>query len=243
MSAGVTADDLGPLEERIGYAFRDGDLLRRALTHVSALPVAQGSQTAQRRAESYQRLEFLGDRVLGLAVAAMLFENFPEAEEGELSRRLAALVRKDSCADVARDWGAGEFLRLGEGEVSSGGKKKSALLGDICESILGAVYLDGGYGAAQALVVRFFGEKMRNPSRPLRDPKTMLQEWAQARGLTPPVYRLAGRSGPDHAPSFIIEVAIPGFAPLTAQGGSKRAAEQAGAQNFLAREGVEMEQS
>jgi ribonuclease-3 len=231
--------DLAVLQQRIGHDFADPRHLIRALTHSSALSPGPG----QRRADSYQRLEFLGDRVLGLVVAAMLFEHFPEAEEGELSRRLAVMVRKESCADVARDWGAGEFLRLGDGEASSGGARKSALLGDICESIIGAVYLDGGYLSADALVRRAFLEKMRHPSRPLRDPKTMLQEWAQARGLPPPHYRLAGRSGPDHAPSFAIEVSIPGFPPAAAQGGSKRAAEQAGAQTFLAREGVEAEPS
>jgi ribonuclease III len=225
---------LDELETRIGYVFADRSHLIRALTHISALSVSP----SVRRTDSYQRLEFLGDRVLGLAIAGMLCAHFPDAEEGELSRRLAVLVRKETCADIAREWGAGDFLRLGEGEAQSGGKKKSALLGDICESIIGAVYLDGGFDAAQALVERAFIEKMRNPTRPLRDPKTMLQEWAQARGLTPPLYKLAGRSGPDHAPQFIIEVVIPGFESIEARGGSKRAAEQAAAQSFLAREGV-----
>jgi ribonuclease-3 len=235
MSKALTlAADLAVLEARIGYAFSDSSHLVRALTHISALTPSP----ALRRADSYQRLEFLGDRVLGLVIAAMLCAHFPEAEEGELSRRLAVLVRKETCADIAREWGAGEFLRLGDGEAMSGGKKKSALLGDVCESIIGAVYLDGGFVAAQALVERAFLEKMRNPTRPLRDPKTVLQEWAQARGLTPPLYRLAGRSGPDHAPVFTIEVTIPGFPPVEAPGASKRAAEQAAAQKLLAREGV-----
>jgi ribonuclease-3 len=228
------AQDLAVLEARIGHVFADRAHLARALTHISAL----APTPALRRADSYQRLEFLGDRVLGLAIAAMLWAHFPDAEEGELSRRLAVLVRKETCAEIAREWGAGEFLRLGEGELSSGGKRKSALLGDICESIIGAVFLDGGYAAAQQLVARAFSERMRNPTRPLRDPKTMLQEWAQARGLAPPAYTLAGRSGPDHAPDFIIQVAIPGFEPVEARGSSKRAAEQAAAQCFLAREGV-----
>jgi ribonuclease-3 len=235
MSKVVAANgDLAVLEARIGYQFADRSLLDRALTHISAL----APSPSPRRADSYQRLEFLGDRVLGLAVAAMLCAHFPEAEEGELSRRLAVLVRKETCADIAREWGAGDFLRLGEGEALSGGKKKSALLGDICESIIGAVYLDGGFAAARDLVVRAFAERMRNPTRPLRDPKTMLQEWAQARGLSPPLYKLSARSGPDHAPAFVIAVTIPGFEPVEARGGSKRAAEQAAAQAFLAREGV-----
>ena len=234
LSAGeLPKDDVSALQARIGHVFADASLLERALTHVSALPAQ-----AQRRANSYQRLEFLGDRVLGLAVSDMLYEAFPEAEEGELSRRLADLVRKETCADVARGWGVGAVLRLGEGEAQTGGANKSAILGDICKSLLGAVFLDAGYGAAEALVRRFFSEKMLNPVRPLRDPKTALQEWAQARGLPTPVYRQVGRSGPDHAPVFSIEVSVNGFEPALAEGSSKRFAEQASAQNFLEREGV-----
>ncbi len=229
-----SSGDITALQSRIGHVFADASLLVRALTHVSALPAAQ----AQRRVDSYQRLEFLGDRVLGLAVSAMLFETFPAAEEGELSRRLADLVRKDTCADVARDWGVGAALRLGEGEAQTGGAKKSAILGDICESILGAVFLDGGFEAAEKVVRQFFGAKMLNPGRPLRDPKTALQEWAQARGLQPPGYRQSGRSGPDHAPLFVMEVVVNGFEPVLAEGNSKRLAEQACAQKFLTREGV-----
>ena len=232
-AAELPKDDVSALQARIGHVFADASLLERALTHVSALPAQ-----AQRRADSYQRLEFLGDRVLGLTVSDMLYEAFPEAEEGELSRRLADLVRKETCADVARGWGVGAVLRLGEGEAQTGGANKSAILGDICESLLGAVFLDAGYGAAEALVRRFFSEKMLNPVRPLRDPKTALQEWAQARGLPTPVYRQVGRCGPDHAPIFSIEVGVNGFEPALAEGSSKRFAEQASAQNFLEREGV-----
>jgi ribonuclease-3 len=232
-AAELPKDDVSALQARIGHVFADASLLERALTHVSALPAQ-----AQRRADSYQRLEFLGDRVLGLTVSDMLYEAFPEAEEGELSRRLADLVRKETCADVARGWGVGAVLRLGEGEAQTGGANKSAILGDICESLLGAVFLDAGYGAAEALVRRFFSEKMLNPARPLRDPKTALQEWAQARGLPTPVYRQVGRSGPDHAPVFSIEVSVNGFEPALAEGSSKRFAEQASAHKFLEREGV-----
>ncbi len=227
-------DALAGLQERIGHFFADPALLARALTHVSALAAA----AAQRRVDSYQRLEFLGDRVLGLAVSEMLFEQFPHAEEGELSRRLADLVRKETCAEVARDWGVGEVLRLGEGEAQTGGAAKAAILGDCCESILAAIFLDAGFAAARETVRRFFHEKMLNPARPLCDPKTALQEWAQARGLPPPCYRQSGRIGPDHAPLFIIEVSVSGFEPVAAQGSSKRFAEQASAQKFLTREGV-----
>lgn len=226
--------DLADLQTRIGHVFADPSLLLRALTHVSALPAAP----AQRRVDSYQRLEFLGDRVLGLAVSTMIYEAFPAAEEGELSRRLADLVRKETCADVARDWKVAAALRLGEGEAQTGGAQKSAILGDICESILGAIFLDAGYETVEAVVRRFFGAKMLKPGRPLRDPKTALQEWAQARGLPPPVYRQSGRSGPDHAPLFVMEVCVNTFEPVLAEGSSKRLAEQASAQKFLEREGV-----
>ena len=226
--------DLAALQARIGHVFADQSLLVRALTHVSALPAAQ----AQRRVDSYQRLEFLGDRVLGLAVSTMLYETFPLAEEGELSRRLADLVRKDTCADVARDWGVGPLVRLGEGEAQTGGAKKSAILGDICESILGAIFLDAGYPAAESAVRQFFAAKMRNPGRPLRDPKTALQEWAQARKLDLPRYVEISAIGPDHAPNFTSEVRIDGLAPARGEGPSKRAAEQSAASAMLLREGV-----
>ena len=225
--------DIAALEERIGHRFGDRSLIERALTHVSAV-AAKGA-----RVDSYQRLEFLGDRVLGLAVSDMLYAAFPKAAEGELSQRLAELVRKETCADVADEWGVSEHVRLGGGEAQTGGAKKVAILGDLCESIIGAVYLDAGFQAARDLVQRNWGERMMKPRRPLRDPKTALQEWAQARGLETPIYREAGRSGPAHAPKFVIEVDVAGYAPTQAEGASKRLAEQAAARAFMAREGVD----
>ena len=217
------------LEVAIGHIFVKRDLLKRALTHVSA---------TQKRTESYQRLEFLGDRVLGLAVAGLLYERFPGSDEGDLSRRLAALVRKETCAEVARDWDVGPHLRLGAGESATGGRQKTAILGDVCEAIIGAVYLDAGYEAARDLVVRSFSGRMTEPKRPLQDAKTSLQEWAQARGLQAPIYREVGRSGPAHAPQFIIGVVVEGFELMSATGASKRVAEQSVARAFLEREGV-----
>jgi ribonuclease III len=225
--------DIAALEERIGHRFGDRSLIERALTHVSAVA------TKGARVDSYQRLEFLGDRVLGLAISDMLYAAFPKAAEGELSQRLAELVRKETCADVASEWGVGEHLRLGGGEAQTGGAKKVAILGDVCESVIGAVYLDAGFHAARDLVQRTWSERMMKPRRPLRDPKTALQEWAQARGLDTPIYREAGRSGPAHAPKFVIEVEVAGFAPTQAEGASKRLAEQAAARAFMAREGVD----
>lgn len=222
--------DLSALEERIGHAFKDKALLRWALTHVSA---------ATQRPDSYERLEFLGDRVLGLAVAHMIYESFPGDSEGELSRRLAALVRKETCAEVSESWGVGPHMRLGEGEAQTGGRKKRAILGDVCEAIIGAVFLDGGALAAESVVRAAFGPKMHDVGRSLRDAKTALQEWAQARRLAPPRYRVVTRSGPDHAPSFELAVEIEGFDAAIGAGSSKRAAEQAAAAAFMAREGVQ----
>lgn len=221
--------DLIALEARIGHSFTARNLLVSALTHVSA--------AAGARRESYQRLEFLGDRVLGLVVADMLYEAFPDAEEGELSRRLADLVRKESCAEVALEWGAQAFVRAGESEKNASALN-SAILGDICESIIGAVFLDAGYLAVKAVVAGAFEPRMRAPRRALRDAKTALQEWAQARGLPPPVYVETARSGPDHAPEFTVSIELPGFAPAEAKGPAKRLAEQGAASAFMTREKI-----
>jgi ribonuclease III len=217
------------LEKRIGHAFADRTLIGAALTHVSA--------AAGRKRETYQRLEFLGDRVLGLAISAMLYGAFPEADEGELSRRLASLVRKESCAEVARAWGVDSCIRLGESEQPAIAAT-TTILSDVCESIIGAVFLDAGYEAAKAVVTAAFGDRLRSPERPLRDPKTALQEWAQARGLPPPLYRETSRSGPDHAPEFTVTVEVPGYPNAEAKGLAKRLAEQAAAAAFMAREGI-----
>jgi ribonuclease-3 len=223
------SDDLSSLEARIGHRFQDRSLLRRALTHVSA---------ASARTDSYERLEFLGDRVLGLGVAHMLIGAFGQESEGLLSRRLAALVRKETCAEVARHWEVGPFIRLGEGEAQSGGRDKNAILGDICEAIIGAVFLDAGPEAAERLVRAAFGNRMASPGRDLQDAKTTLQEWAQGRRLPAPTYRLSSREGPDHAPFFDVAVEVEGFPAVQGTGASKRAAEQAAAQAFIAREGI-----
>jgi ribonuclease III len=227
------AKDKVALEESIGYEFADKALLDRALTHISALSGKSG------RASSYQRLEFLGDHVLGLAVSDMLFRAFPKADEGELSRRLADLVRRETCADVARAIDLGAVIKLGVSEVNSGGRRRTAILADVCEAIIGAVFVDGGYAAAAALIERLWGERMRAPARPLRDSKTVLQEWAQARGLPTPSYREVARTGPHHDPEFRVIVELPALQPAEGLGRSKRAAEQAAAAAMLSREGVD----
>ena len=220
------------LEERIGHRFKDVVLLECALTHISAL------KGARNRAGSYQRLEFLGDHVLGLVVSDILFRSFPKADEGELSRRLADLVRKETCADVAREIELGAAIRLGASESNAGGRKRPAILADVCESLIGAVYLDGGYAAASGVVERLWQTRMQVTAQPLRDPKTVLQEWAQARGLPTPAYREVARTGPDHDPEFRVAVQLPSFAPAEGTGRSKRAAEQAAAAAMLTRERV-----
>jgi len=222
------------LETRIGYEFADKTLLDSALTHISAL-------SGRSRSGSYQRLEFLGDHVLGLVVSDMLFRAFAKADEGELSRRLADLVRKEACAEVARKIELGTAIRLGVSEANGGGRQRTAILADVCEALVGAVFLDGGYAAAATLVEQLWGERLRTPARPLRDPKTVLQEWAQARGLPTPSYREIARTGPHHDPEFLVAVDLAEFTPAEGVGRSKRAAEQAAAAAMLTREGVELE--
>ncbi|WP_350334522.1 ribonuclease III [Coralliovum pocilloporae] len=224
---------LDRLEERLGYSFKDRALLDRALTHSSALKQQTNSEY-----ESYQRMEFLGDRVLGLVISMMLYEAFPKADEGELARRLNQLVRRETCAEVARDLTFGEAIRMGDGEAQTGGRRKNAILGDVCESVIAALYLDGGLEVADRFIRHNWKKRMANASGPLRDAKTTLQEWAQGRGLPAPVYREVSRTGPDHAPTFRIKVEIDGVDPAEASGSSKRVAEHEVASLVLKREGV-----
>jgi ribonuclease-3 len=228
--------DRSALEERIGHAFADKALLERALTHISAL-----SGGPQNRVASYQRLEFLGDHVLGLVVSDMLYRTYSRANEGELSQRLADLVRKETCAEVARDIELGPALKLGNSESHSGGRSRITILGDACEALIGAVFIDGGYGAAEKMIERFWTERMNRPLRSLRDPKTMLQEWAQARGLPTPAYSELARTGPHHNPKFRVAVTLPNREPAEGLGGSKRAAVLAAAAQMLTREGVRVD--
>ncbi|MBS9476495.1 ribonuclease III [Ancylobacter radicis] len=231
-NARTAADEAGleKLEESLGHSFKDRAHLLLALTHISAVTGVQGSRA---RVRSYQRLEFLGDHVLGLVVSDMLYRAFPNAEEGELSRRLADLVCEESCAAVAAAIDIGPHIRLGAGEDRAGGRARVAILADIAEAVLAAVYLDGGFAAAEAMVERFWRPRLQMPGGSARDPKTALQEWAQARGLPPPTYRLVDRSGPDHNPQFRIAVELPGFDPVEAAGSSKQIAQKAAASAFL----------
>ena len=222
--------DPAALEVRLAYRFADRDHLRRALTHVSGAP---GDP-----AGSNQRLEFLGDRVLGLAVAELLYAAHPAAGEGELSHRLSGLVRREACAAMADRWELGPALHLGAGENQTGGRRNRAILADATEAVLGAVFLDGGYPAARALVERSLASGLDAAAEPARDPKTALQEWVQGRGGQPPTYAILDRSGPDHAPVFRIAVSAEGLASGEGSGRSRRLAEQAAAEAILVREGM-----
>jgi ribonuclease III len=219
--------DIAKLQAAIGHVFNDQSLLEHALTHVSSV------KSGAIRLQSYQRLEFLGDRVLGLAIAAMLSATFPEAEEGELARRMAELVRKETCADVATDWNVGPNVKLGAGEAQSGGRKRQTILADCCEAIIGAVFLDAGYADAEGVVERAWRRRMTEAEGGRRDPKTLLQELAQARRFGMPVYAEVSRSGPAHRMRFVIAVEVDALGRTEGEGSSKREAEQAAARALL----------
>lgn len=212
------------LETRLGYTFKDPDLLKRALTHASVST-----------AGSNERLEFLGDRVLGLVIAQKLHQLYPDDPEGILALKLNALVRSEACALAAEKAGLGDYLILANSEIASGGRKKAAILAGACEAVIAALYLDGGFAVARDFIERNWQEQYAGLNRDMRDAKTALQEWAQSKkGGAAPIYRLVKREGPDHAPRFLIEVNVAGQAPATGEGSSKREAEQAAAQAMLA---------
>ena len=219
------------LAGRLGYRFRDPSLLRMALTHASARSSAPETL-------DNERLEFLGDRVLGLAVAELLTERFPEAPEGELARRLNLLVRRETCAAVAQDLDLGASMVMSGSEAGSGGREKTTILADACEAVLGAAFLDGGFAEARRLVRDLWTPHLGDSDVVPTDAKSALQEWAQGRGLPLPRYMEVRRRGPDHAPQFTTEVQIDGLEPARGEGMSKRLAEQAAASAMLLREGV-----
>lgn len=220
------SSELRAFQDRLGHQFKKPELLAQAVTHASM-------SSANR--DDNQRMEFLGDRVLGLVMAEALLSSDKGATEGQLAPRFNALVRKETCADVAREIDLGAVLRLGRSEMLSGGRRKQALLGDAIEAVIAAVYLDGGFDAARALILRLWGARVHDVEEDARDPKTALQEWAQARGLQPPRYDEVRREGPDHAPVFTIAARLATGESSEAVAGSKRQAEQAAAQALLAK--------
>jgi len=222
---------LPDLSARLGHEFSDPALLKLALTHSSA-------RASSKPDEDNERLEFLGDRVLGLAVAELLADLFPKAREGELARWFNHLVRAETCAVIAQEWELGDFILMSGGEAGSGGRRKKTILANACEAVLGAVFTDGGYEPAKALVRRFWLPQIEVLELAAADAKSVLQEWAQGRGLPLPRYLEVAREGPDHAPHFTAEVQVEGIAPERGQGANKQASEQAAALALLLREGV-----
>ncbi|MEO1719776.1 MAG: ribonuclease III [Pseudomonadota bacterium] len=218
------------LEAALGYKFKDKALARRAVTHASVKSVGPHNNN--------ERLEFLGDRVLGLVMAELVWRDDPLAREGELAKRFNSLVRRETCASVARRLDLGEHLTLSDSEASSGGRDKDTILADAVEAILGAIFLDSSFDRAREIVVKLWAEETAGGVPAVSDPKSQLQEWAQGRGLPLPRYREVSRTGPDHAPVFVAEVLIDGVAPATGEGPSKRQAEQAAAELVLEREEI-----
>jgi ribonuclease-3 len=223
-------DDADSFARILGHRFRQPHLLRDALTHSSSL---QGRGGRGARVATYERLEFLGDRVLGLVVADMLLKTFPRENEGQLARRHAALVRREALARVAAEIGLGEHLTVSRGEEESGGRENPTLLADACEAVIGALYADAGLDPAYTFVRRHWESLMAEAASPPKDAKTALQEWAQGRGKALPVYRTLGMEGPSHEPNFLVEVAIEGHPPMTGRASSKREAQQAAARAML----------
>lgn len=226
------AEATAALAPILGHRFADPALLVSALTHPS-VGSAQARGRARAEAGAYERLEFLGDRVLGLVVAHMLYETFAGEDEGALAKRLASLVRRDTVARVAETIGLGRHLILSRGEADSGGRSNRTLLADALEAVIGALYLDAGLPAAEDFVRRSWAPLVGEAAHPPQDPKTTLQEWAQGAGLPLPDYRTVASEGPPHSPVFSVEVQVEGHPPARGTGRSKRAAEQAAAEALL----------
>ncbi|HEY8189052.1 MAG TPA: ribonuclease III [Micavibrio sp.] len=219
----LQSESLAAFEQRFGHRFADRDALNRALTHAST-----GAD------RNYERLEFLGDRVLGLVVAHLLYDAFSQDSEGDLARRHASLVSGATLAAVAARINLGEVLHLSDGERASGGARNENILADVMEALIGALYLDAGISGCESVIGTLWRDLLHTMAEPPRDPKTALQEWAQARGLGLPEYSMVDRSGPDHAPVFNVSVSIEGYPAAGADGPSRRAAEKLAAIRLLA---------
>jgi len=223
--------DLSQLSARLGHTFAKPALLRLALTHASARPGSKPN-------DDNERLEFLGDRVLGLAMAELLTNRFPAVSEGELARWFNHLVRTETCAEVGQSWNLGDFILMSGGEAGSGGRHKKTILANTCEAVLGAIFADAGYEAARDVVHRDWEPYLDDLDEASPDAKSVLQEWAQGQQLPLPRYVEISREGPDHAPRFTAEVQVEGKSPERGDGANKREAEQSAALAMLVREGV-----
>lgn len=226
----LAEQDWQDLAERLGHQFRQKSLLQDALTHPSL-----GGGKRRKSTTAYERLEFLGDRVLGLTVAAWLYKQFPEDSEGDLSKRHAALVNRVTLKKIAMALELPRFLRVAKGGQAAT-QRSQTILSDAIEAVIGALYLDGGAETAQAFIHRHWQPALaaQTQAAQLADPKTVLQEWAQGRGLPLPAYKVVSREGPPHAPKFIIEVTVQGHPPAQAEGASKREAEKRAAARLTA---------
>jgi len=223
----MSNNTLAALAEALGHSFEKPALLERALTHASLT----GADVD--RLSSYERMEFLGDRVLGLVIAEMLLRRFPEEPEGDIAKRHTALVRQESLVRVAEMFDLGKHILMSSGEEITGGRQNPSILADVCEAIIAALYVDGGLEVARDFIETHWREMLEETPEPPKDAKTALQEWAQGIGLPLPDYTETGRDGPDHEPEFTVSVTLEGYPPVEAKGSSKRAAEQAAADKFL----------
>ena len=234
ISANSPTDDLA---HSLGHVFTRPALLAEALTHSSAVaphgPVARGKSRRHAVQHHYERLEFLGDRVLGLVIADLLWHRFETEPEGHMTRRMADLVRRETVARVALDVGLDRYLVLSPSEAASGAARNPSILADVCEAVIAAIYLDGGLAAAATFIGRWWGRLIDQAETPPRDPKTQLQEWAQARGLGLPAYRVVTTEGPDHAPRFTVAASVAQSDEASATAASKRAAEAEAAAALL----------
>jgi len=228
----VSAADLPKI---IGYGFAQRELLQEALTHPSALVAERRGRSRKLVGRGYERLEFLGDRVLGLVVADLLWRRFEDEPEGDLTRRHTHLVRREALARVAEAIKLGPHLVLSRAEAAAGAAGNPGILADACEALIAAIFVDGGFAAASSFVRRFWEPLIDEMEEPPRDPKTALQEWAQARGLALPAYELVSTSGPDHSPLFTVAASVAGGDRATATASSKRLAEARAAASLLDR--------
>jgi ribonuclease-3 len=220
-------EKLAALEAALGHSFADRGLLQAALTHSSL----------RKKTDNNERLEFLGDRVLGLAVAEMLYRKFPDEKEGALAKRLTALVQRAALVVVARELSLADYMRLSAGEQKAGGLRKDTILADAVEAVIGAIHLDAGFEPARAFVRARFEKMLGRQDAPPEDPKTALQEWAQQRGLPLPAYKMIGKSGSDHSPEFEIELTVEGMGSTKAKASTKRNAEKEAARKMLKKTG------
>ncbi len=219
---------LAPLHDALGHRFERADLLAEALTH----PSARSRRGAAKR--GYERLEFLGDRVLGLIIAELLWRRFPDEAEGALTRRHTSLVRRETLTGVAKEIGLGAHIVVSAGEETAGARANPSVLADVFEAVIAALYLDGGLAVARSFVERWWEQRLTRLGAPPRNPKTALQEWAQARSRALPVYRTVAAEGPAHRRVFTVTVTVDGLPPASATGSSKRSAETAAAAAALA---------